>query len=455
MGLVICDRKGNVMTALKAPTRKVERSRMANKATLHYDGRDYELPVIIGTEGEKALDIRGLRDQTGLITLDSGYGNTGACASEITFLDGEVGILRHRGYAIEDLAEHGTFMETAYLLIYGDLPTRAQYDAWIVDVTRHTLIHENLRHVYQGFPLKAHPMAILSSMLVSMSAFYQDQYNAMDRAHSDITIRRLLAKIPTIAAFSYKKSIGQPFIYPENHRSYAENLLHMLFAVPCEESNVDPVMARALDQLLILHADHEQNCSTSTVRLVGSSQANLYAAVSAACCALWGPLHGGANQAVVDMLGRIQQDGGDVKKYVELAKKKDSNFRLMGFGHRVYKIFDPRAKIIRDACDRVLKKLGIKDPMLDIATELAEAARSDDYFIERNLYPNVDFYSGVLYRALGIPTDMFTVMFAIGRMPGWIAQWKEMITSPDTRIGRPRQVYTGPPARPYVPIDKR
>ncbi|NOT01328.1 MAG: citrate synthase [Phycisphaerales bacterium] len=428
---------------------------MANKATLHYDGRDYELPVIIGTEGEKALDIRGLRDQTGLITLDSGYGNTGACASEITFLDGEVGILRHRGYAIEDLAEHGTFMETAYLLIYGDLPTRAQYDAWIVDVTRHTLIHENLRHVYQGFPLKAHPMAILSSMLVSMSAFYQDQYNAMDRAHSDITIRRLLAKIPTIAAFSYKKSIGQPFIYPENHRSYAENLLHMLFAVPCEESNVDPVMARALDQLLILHADHEQNCSTSTVRLVGSSQANLYAAVSAACCALWGPLHGGANQAVVDMLGRIQQDGGDVKKYVELAKKKDSNFRLMGFGHRVYKIFDPRAKIIRDACDRVLKKLGIKDPMLDIATELAEAARSDDYFIERNLYPNVDFYSGVLYRALGIPTDMFTVMFAIGRMPGWIAQWKEMITSPDTRIGRPRQVYTGPPARPYVPIDKR
>ncbi len=428
---------------------------MSEMAKLHYDDQVYELPIIVGTEGERAIDIRGLRTDTGLISLDSGYANTGACTSDITFLDGEKGILRHRGYAINELAEHGSFLELAYLLIYGELPTREQSDAFVNDVTRHTLIHENLRHVFQGFPLKAHPMAILSSMVVSMSAFYQDQYNALDPEHTDITIRRLLAKIPTIAAFSYKKSIGQPFVYPDNSLSYAGNLLHMLFGVPCEDFQVDPDQAKALDTLLVLHCDHEQNCSTSTARLVGSSQANLYASISAACCALWGPLHGGANQAVVEMLQQIKTNGGNVKKYVELAKDKDSTFRLMGFGHRVYKNFDPRAQIIKKSCDAVLAKLGVKDPLLDIAKQLEATALEDEYFVERKLYPNVDFYSGILYRALGIPTEMFTVMFAIGRMPGWIAQWKEMITDPEVRIGRPRQIYTGPPSRPYVPIDRR
>ena len=428
---------------------------MTTAAKLHLDGRDYRLPLITGTEGERAIDVRNLRGDTGLITLDNGYANTGSCESAITYLDGEKGILRHRGYAIEELAEHGTFLEVAYLLIQGELPTRSEYEEFTTHVTRHSLIHENLRLMFQGFPLKAHPMAILSSMMCSLSVFYQEAYNALDRDHMDLTIRRVLAKIPTIAAFSYKKSLGQPFVYPDNSLSYSANLLHMLFSVPCEEFEVDPVQAHALDQLLILHADHEQNCSTSTVRLVGSSQANLYAAVSAACCALWGPLHGGANQAVIEMLQRIHDDGGGPQKYVDMAKDKDSNFRLMGFGHRVYKNFDPRAQIIKRSCDKVLAQLGSRDPLLDIALHLEETALKDDYFIERKLFPNVDFYSGILYRALGMPTDMFTVMFAIGRMPGWIAQWKEMITAPDTRIGRPRQIYTGPTARPYVPLDKR
>ncbi|MCH7526938.1 MAG: citrate synthase [Planctomycetes bacterium] len=428
---------------------------MSNTATLTLDGQSYELPIIEGSEGERSIDIRNLRSQTGLITLDSGYGNTGACESKITFVDGEKGILRYRGYSIEDLCEHSSFLEVAYLLIYGELPTQTERDEFIQDVTRHSLLHENLRQVFQGYPLKAHPMAILSAVVTSLSTFYQDSYNALDSEHTDVTIRRLLAKIPTIAAFSYKKSIGQPFIYPDNTLSYAANLLNMLFGVPCEEYRVDPIAAEALDQLLIMHGDHEQNCSTSTVRLVGSSQANLYAAVSAGICALWGPLHGGANQAVLEMLGKIHDEGGNPKKYIEMAKDKDSGFRLMGFGHRVYKNFDPRARIIKKSCDRLLDKLGIADPLLDIARHLEEAALKDDYFVERKLYPNVDFYSGILLRALGFPTEMFTVIFAIGRMPGWIAQWREMITAPNQRIGRPRQIYTGPTSRPYLPVQKR
>ncbi len=428
---------------------------MAKTAQLTIDGIAYELPVIEGTEGERAIDIRKLRADTGLITLDSGYGNTGSCESAITFLNGEQGILRHRGYSIEDLTTHSTFLEVAHLLIYGELPSEDESEAFITDVTRHTLIHENLRQVFLGFPLKAHPMAILSSMVCSLSAFYQDEYNALDPEHMDITIRRLLAKLPTIAAFAYKKSVGQPFVYPNNSLRYSGNLLHMLFSVPCEAYKVDRDQANALDQLLILHADHEQNCSTSTVRLVGSSRANLYAAVSAAIAALWGPLHGGANQAVLEMLDQIHQDGGGADKYIRMAKDKDSKFRLMGFGHRVYKNFDPRAQIIKKTCDRVLEKLGFNDPLLDIAQKLEETALHDDYFVERKLYPNVDFYSGILYRALGIPTDMFTVMFAIGRLPGWIAQWREMINAPDSRIGRPRQIYTGETARPFAPIHKR
>ncbi len=428
---------------------------MAKSAKLQVDDKTYEIPLITGSENEQAIDIRKLRAQTGLITLDSGFGNTGSCQSEITFLDGEKGILHHRGYAIDALAEHSSFLEVAYLLIYGELPTQAEYSEFKTSVTRHSLIHENLRYVFQGFPLRAHPMAILSSMVCSLSAFYQDEYNALDSEHTDITIRRLLAKLPTIAAFAYKKSIGQPFVYPDNSRKYAANLLQMLFSVPCEPYQVDPEVAQALDLLLILHADHEQNCSTSTVRLVGSSRANLYASVSAAISALWGPLHGGANQAVLDMLQHIHSAGGKTKDYIERSKQKDSGFRLMGFGHRVYKNFDPRATIIKKSCDRVLEKLGTSDPLLDIALELEEAALNDDYFVERKLYPNVDFYSGILYRALGIPTDMFTVMFAIGRLPGWIAHWKEMINAPDARIGRPRQIYTGHTAREYVPIHKR
>ncbi len=428
---------------------------MSQTATLKVDDTTYELPIVVGSEGERAIDIRDLRAQSGLVTLDNGYGSTGACESDITFLDGEKGILRHRGYAIEDLAEHATFLEVAYLMIYGELPTEDESASFVSDVTRHSLIHENLRLMFQGFPLQAHPMAILSSTLCGLSVFYEDSFAPADPEHADLTIRRLLGKISTIAAFSYKKSIGQPFTYPDNSLRYAANLLNMLFSVPCEPYDLDPDQAAALDQLLILHADHEQNCSTSTVRLVGSSRANLYASVSAGCCALWGPLHGGANQAVIEMLQKIHDDGGNTEKYVEMAKDRNSDFRLMGFGHRVYKNFDPRARIIKRSCDRVLEKLGVIDPLLEIAMQLETAALEDDFFIERKLYPNVDFYSGILYRALGIPTNMFTVMFAIGRLPGWIAQWKEMITAPDARIGRPRQIYTGPTARRFIPIHKR
>jgi citrate synthase len=428
---------------------------MGKTAILQIDGTDYELPIIEGTEGEKAIDIREFRAQTGYVTLDNGYANTGACTSAITFLNGEKGVLRHRGYAIEELAEQSTFLEVAYLLIHGELPTGEESDLWVDDITRHTLIHENLKQVFLGFPLKAHPMAILSSMVCSLFAFYQDEYDASDGEHADITIRRLIAKLPTIAAFAYKKSIGQPFMYPDNSVDYGSNILQMLFSVPCEEFEIDPIQAAALDQLLILHADHEQNCSTSTMRLVGSSRSNLYASISSSICALWGPLHGGANQAVLEMLDRIHVSGGKTQDYIEMAKDKNSDFRLMGFGHRVYKNFDPRATIIKKSCDRVLEQMGVSDPLLDIARELEEAALNDEYFIEKKLYPNVDFYSGILYRALGIPTDMFTVMFAIGRLPGWIAQWREMMNAPDTRIGRPRQIYVGEKARAYVPIDQR
>ncbi|MFN3245320.1 MAG: citrate synthase, partial [Leptonema sp. (in: bacteria)] len=416
---------------------------MSEMAKLVVRGKEVELPVIEGTEHEVAIDISKLRAQTGVITLDDGYVNTGSCKSAITFIDGEKGILRYRGYNIEDLAEKSTFLEVAYLLIYGELPTKDQFEAFRTKVTRHTMIHEDLKRLYDGFPKDSHPMAILSSMILTLSGYYNDQMDPLNPSHREISMIRLLAKTPTIAAYSYKKSIGQPFVYPRNSLSYVANFLNMMFSVPAEEYVVDPVVERALDILLILHADHEQNCSASTVRLVGSSRANLFAAIASGVCALWGPLHGGANQAVIEMLEMIHEDGGNVEKFINMAKDKNSPFRLMGFGHRVYKNFDPRAKIIKRTADEVLNKLGIKDPLLEIAKKLEERALNDDYFIQKKLYPNVDFYSGIIYKAIGIPKEMFTVMFAMGRMPGWIAQWKEMIEDPNTKIGRPRQIYIG------------
>lgn len=428
---------------------------MAETAKLIFRGKELELPVIEGTEHEAAVDIGKLRGATGLITMDDGYMNTGSCTSAVTFLDGELGILRYRGYPIDQLAEKSTFLEVAYLLIYGELPPQKEFEAFRTNVTRHTMIHEDLKRLYDGFPKDSHPMAILSSMICTLSGYYTDSSDPLNPRHREVSMMRLLAKTPTIAAYSYKKSIGQPMVYPRNNLSYVGNFLNMMFSVPAEDYTVDPVVEKALDLLLILHADHEQNCSTSTVRLVGSSRANLYATIASGVCALWGPLHGGANQAVIEMLELIRDDGGNVAKFVELAKDKNSTFRLMGFGHRVYKNFDPRAKIIKKACDEVLQKMGVKDPLLDIAKKLEEAALTDPYFAERKLYPNVDFYSGIIYRAIGIPTEMFTVMFALGRMPGWIAQWKEMIENPGTKIGRPRQVYTGANARDYTARDKR
>jgi citrate synthase len=428
---------------------------MADTAKLSVGGKEHELPVIVGTEGEVAVDISKLRGQSGVITLDDGYMNTGGTESSITFLDGEQGILRYRGYPIEQLAEKSTFLEVCYLLIYGELPSKKQFEDYRRNITIHTMIHEDLKRLYDGFPKDSHPMAILSSMICTLSGYYTDSSDPLNPNHREISITRLIAKTPTIAAYSHKKSIGQPMVYPRNSLSYVGNFLNMMFSVPAEDYEVDPVVERALDLLLILHADHEQNCSTSTVRLVGSSRANLYATIASGVCALWGPLHGGANQAVIEMLERIHSDGGNVARYVELAKDKNSTFRLMGFGHRVYKNFDPRARIIKKACDEVLLKLGVKDPLLDIAKQLEEAALSDDYFVERKLYPNVDFYSGIIYRAIGIPTEMFTVMFALGRMPGWLAHWKEMIEDPSTKIGRPRQVYQGAVSRDYTSLDQR
>jgi citrate synthase len=433
----------------------MEKTSKVEKATLRIGDKEYELPIVEGTEGERAVDITSLRAMTGLITLDSGYMNTGSCQSAITFLDGEEGILRYRGINIEELAEKSNFVEVSYLLIYGRLPNRAELQRFETSRTRHTMIHEDMKRFYDGFPRDAHPMATLSSAVNTLSTFYQSTSDMNNPEDIDLSIFRLLAKLPTIAAFSYKKSIGQPFIYPTNSLDYCSNFLKMMFGVPAEDFHPDPDVSKALDLLLILHADHEQNCSTSTVRLVGSSRANLYAAVSAGICALWGPLHGGANQEVVEMLQSIQDNGGNVRDFVQKVKNKESGVRLMGFGHRVYKNFDPRAKIIKRSCDTILKKMGIQDPLLEIAKQLEEVALKDDYFISRKLYPNVDFYSGIIYKAIGIPTNMFTVLFAIGRIPGWIAQWKEMLESPNAKIGRPRQIYTGATVTHYTPIDQR
>jgi citrate synthase len=413
-------------------------------ATLKIGEKSLSMPIHVGTENDRAIDISKLLKETGHITLDEGYANTGATSSAITYLDGDRGILRYRGYPIEQLAEKCDFLETSYLLIYGELPTPEQLDKFRTDISHHTMLHEDMRSFYNGFPRDAHPMAILSSVVSALSTFYQDSLDPHDPEEVEISIHRLIAKLPTIAAYSYKKSFGQPFIYPHNSLNYCENFLHMMFSVPSEKYVADPDFVKALNLLLIVHADHEQNCSTSTVRMVGSSDANLFASISAGICALWGPLHGGANEACVNMLKQIADDGGNVKKYVDMAKDKTSNFRLMGFGHRVYKNYDPRAKIIKAASDILLKKLNLSDPLFEVAQDLEAVALRDPYFVERKLYPNVDFYSGVIYRAMGIPVQMFTVLFAMGRLPGWIAHWVEMQRSPNTRIGRPRQVYTGP-----------
>lgn len=428
---------------------------MSDKAELHYKGNVYQLPIIEGTQNEKALDISRLRGESGLITLDKGFKNTGSTESAITFLNGEEGVLKYRGYFIEELADKSSFVEVSYLLIYGELPTSEQLKSFQEEITNHTLVHEDVKSILDGFPSKSHPMGVLSSLVSSLTAFYPMSLDP-NRSATEVngTIIRLLAKLPTLAAWSYKNRMRQPVVYPNNSLDYCSNFLRMMFALPTEEYKINPVVAKALDKLLILHADHEQNCSASTVRIVGSSHASLYTSVSAGIAALWGPLHGGANQAVIEMLENIKKDGGDVEKYVNRAKDKSDSFRLMGFGHRVYKNFDPRATIIKKAADDVLKELGVDDPVLDIAKKLEEIALNDEYFVARGLYPNVDFYSGIIYRALGIPTDMFTVMFAIGRLPGWIAQWKEMRENNEP-IGRPRQVYTGYTSRDYVTIDKR
>jgi citrate synthase len=427
---------------------------MSEMAVVEVNGKRVELPVSKGTEAEVCFDISALRAKTGAITLDYGYANTGACESAITFLDGERGILRYRGYNIEDLAERSSFMEVAYLLCFGELPTQTRLGEFVSRVTYHTMLHEDMRQFFAAFPKDAHPMAILSAAVCALSTFYQQVDESTEEGLA-LSTYRLMGKLPTIAAWAYKKSIGQPFIYPDNSLGYTENYLRMMFAMPTETYHVDPDVARALDVLLILHADHEQNCSTSTVRMVGSSKANLFASVSAGIAALWGPLHGGANQAVIEMLEYIRDNKLSVKAFVEKVKDRSSEERLMGFGHRVYKNFDPRGKIIKAYADTVLSRLGVQDPLLDVARELEEAALKDAYFIERKLYPNVDFYSGIIYRALGIPLNMFTVIFAFGRLPGWIAHWREMNLSPKTRIGRPRQIYIGPTERNFVPLQQR
>lgn len=428
---------------------------MSETAQIIIDGKTYELPVTEGSENEKAIDVSALRAQSGVITLDRGFKNTGSCESAITFLDGEKGILRYRGYPIEQLADNSTFLEVAYLLIYGELPSKATLESYAEEITHHTLVNEDIKKILDGFPSAAHPMGVLSSLVTAQTAYYpQSLLPNRPEEETNLSITRLLAKMPTFAAWAYKKKVGHPVVYPNNKLDYCSNFLHMMFGLPAYDYEVDPVVAKALDKLLILHADHEQNCSTSTVRVVGSSQASLWASISAGINALWGPLHGGANQAVIEMLEGIKADGGDTKKWMAKAKDKDDPFRLMGFGHRVYKNFDPRAKIIKKAADDVLEKLGVVDPVLDIAKGLEEEALNDQYFVDRKLYPNVDFYSGIIYRALGIPTDMFTVMFALGRLPGWIAQWKEMREKGEP-IGRPRQVYVGENERDYTDLSKR
>ena len=419
------------------------------------DGQTMDLPVLTGSENEKGIDISGLRKQTGYITLDPGFVNTGSCESSITFLDGEKGVLQFRGYPIEELAEKSTFIEVAYLLINGELPKKDQLENFTNRINLHSMIHEDMRHFFEGFSQNSHPMVILSAMISSLSAYYAEASGKASIENLEINSARLIAKISTIAAFSYKKSVGQPFVYPRDELPYCAKFLNMMFSVPAESYELDPVIEKSLELLLILHADHEQNCSASTVRVVGSSMANVYASVASGILALWGPLHGGANQQVVEMLQQIHEDKAGISKYIEKAKNQDSSFRLMGFGHRVYKNFDPRAKILKVACDKLLNKLGINDPLLEIALELEETALTDDYFIERKLYPTLDFYTGIMYRAIGIPLNMFTVMFALGRVPGWIAQWKEMHEDPKQKIARPRQLFTGNTRRSYTTITER
>jgi citrate synthase len=419
-------------------------SQKQDQIEFEYAGNPVALPLLRGSEGEVAVDIRKLRSSTGLITFDPGYGNTGSCKSAITFIDGETGILRYRGYPIEELADRSSFLEVAWLLLHGELPGRTEIDSFSEDVTRHTMLHESFGRFFGALPKDAHPMPVCAAAVAALATFYQDP-------ETETTIQRavvrLLAKMPTIAAYSYKHFLGQPFIYPRNDLDYSSNFLRMMFATPCEEYEVDPLLARTLDLLLILHADHEQNCSTSTVRMVGSSQANLFASISSGISALWGALHGGANQKVIEMLEAIEQGDGSVERFMQRAKDKDDTARLMGFGHRVYKSYDPRAKILKGYCEKILERYGQGSKLFEIAMKLEEIALNDDYFVSRKLYPNVDFYSGVIYKAMGIPTNMFTVMFAMGRLPGWIAQWIEMRHDPDFKIGRPRQIYTGPTRR--------
>ncbi len=424
-------------------------------SSLNHPGGQLDVPVVEATEGASGLDVSKLLSQTGYVTLDHGFVNTAATTSAITYIDGDNGILRYRGYPIEQLAEQSTFIEVAYLLIYGELPTAEQLESFERRVSRHTLLHEDLKEFFSGFPRDAHPMPVLSSAVSALSTFYQDSLNPFDEEQVELSTYRLLAKLPTIAAYAYKKSVGQPMLYPDNNLGLVENFLRMTFGFPAEPYELDPVMVHALDLLFILHADHEQNCSTSTVRMVGSAQANMFASVSAGINALFGPLHGGANEAVLTMLDQIKADGGDVEAFVKRVKNKEQGVKLMGFGHRVYKNYDPRAAIVKKAADEVLQKLGKRDEMLDMAMRLEEIALNDDYFVERKLYPNVDFYTGLIYKAMGFPTRMFTVLFAIGRLPGWIAQWREMINDPATKIGRPRQVYVGATEREYVAVEKR
>ena len=413
-----------------------------NSIKININGKEIELPIIEGTENENGIDITKLRKETGYITLDPGYANTGACISNITFIDGEKGILRYRGYPIEQLAGKVSFTDTAFLLLNGEFPNISEKKYFSKKLRQHANIHEDMKRFFDGFPLNAHPMATLSSMVTALSAFHPES-ESEDEEIIELNIIKILAKVKTIAAYSYRKFNGLPFIYPDQELNYVENFLHMMFSDSQEEFHADPVLVDALNLLLILHADHEQNCSTSTVRLAGSSKSNVFGAISSGISALWGPLHGGANQAVIEMLKKIRNDNSDYRKYVQMAKDKKSSFRLMGFGHRVYKNYDPRAKIIKSAADKVLQKLKINDPLLDIAKELEQIALEDEYFVQRGLYPNVDFYSGIIYRAMGIPTNMFTVMFALGRLPGWLAHWKEMLNSPDFKINRPRQIYNG------------
>lgn len=422
---------------------------------LKHPGGEMALPEIPATVGDPGLNIGPLLKETGHVTLDFGFMNTASCSSSITYIDGDAGILRYRGYPIEQLAEKATFLETSFLLIYGHLPSAQELDTFKATVRIHTMLHEDFKNFFNGFPIDAHPMAVLSSAVSALSTFYQDSLDPFDEHQVEVATIRLLAKVPTIAAYAYKKSMGQPFMYPDNSLGFIDNFLRMTFGVPAEEYVVDPVVSKALNQLLLLHADHEQNCSTSTVRLVGSSHANLFASVSAGINALFGPLHGGANQAVLEMLGSIHASGDSVESFVRKVKNKEDGVKLMGFGHRVYKSYDPRAAIVKKTAHDIFDKLNVDDPLLEIAMRLEEVALSDEFFIERKLYPNVDFYTGLIYKAMGFPTNMFTVLFALGRLPGWIAQWHEMIQDPNTKIGRPRQVYIGEPLRDYVPIDKR